>query len=218
MNAETFFERVLKKQGLRVRILSGEEEARLTWLGGQRALELPAGPVLVIDLGGGSTELILGQGRQVHQQCSLELGSVRLTEQYLEHDERGRVLPHTLRPMLQHVGSELQRFTLSARPWVVVGIGGTVITLTALRLGLDRYRSDRVHGSRLDRAHLSDFIERLLPADRDQRAAMVALAPERAEYLLVGCYVLDRILASACCEALFVSDRGLRYGLMFSSP
>lgn len=218
MNAETFFERVLKRQGLRVRIISGDEEARLTWLGGQRALELPSGPILVVDLGGGSTELILGQSRQLEQRISLELGSVRLTEHTLEHDPSGRVDPRSLPPTLKHIAGELERFELEARPWGVVGIGGTVTTLAAMRLGLERYDSARVHGGRLDRAHLSGFIDQLLPTDRAERRALVAVAPDRADYLLAGALILDRVLAMSGCEVLVVSDRGLRYGLLFPKP
>ncbi|HHO49393.1 MAG TPA: Ppx/GppA family phosphatase, partial [Deltaproteobacteria bacterium] len=68
--------------------------------------------------------------------------------------------------------------------------------------------------ARLDRAHLSGFIERLLPMDRDERRALVAIDPDRADYLLAGIHILDRILAMAGCEALIVSVRGLRYGLL----
>ncbi len=78
MNAETYFARLQRKLGLRIKIISGEEEARLTWLGSQRDLEVPEGPRLVIDLGGGSTEMVLGEGPSIHHRVSLEVGHVHL--------------------------------------------------------------------------------------------------------------------------------------------
>ncbi|HHO54106.1 MAG TPA: hypothetical protein ENK18_25355, partial [Deltaproteobacteria bacterium] len=148
MNAETFFDRVRQRLGLRVRIISGGEEACLTWLGGQHELELPSGPILGVDLGGGSTELILGRARRLEQRISLEVGSVRLTEAYLEHDPDGRIHAETLPPMLEHIEGELERFSLDTRPWGIVGIGGTITTLVALRLGLQHFDATRVHGAR----------------------------------------------------------------------
>jgi exopolyphosphatase/guanosine-5'-triphosphate,3'-diphosphate pyrophosphatase len=82
LNARSFIERVHKETGLRVKVISGEEEARLTWRGALRALDLPSGPVAVVDLGGGSTELVVGDGNLMGPRVSLELGSVRLTETF----------------------------------------------------------------------------------------------------------------------------------------
>lgn len=213
MNAETFFARVQRKLGLRVRIISGDEEARLTWLGSQRDLGLPSGPRLVVDLGGGSTELVLGEGEQSERR-SLEMGSVRLTEAYFRPDGSGRYDPSGLARARQHVDMLLSKFTMDPMPRSVVGVAGTVTTLATVRKGLATYDATVVHGSTLSRSELARFLDDLLPMTGPQRRAWAPASPERADYLLAGALILERILAAARRQQLVVSDRGLRYGLL----
>lgn len=221
MNAGTFFERIRRDTGLRVRIVTGEEEAHLTWLGAQRDLfgpggEGPEAPLLVVDLGGGSTELVLGEGERVFHRVSLEIGTVRLTEQLL--CQRGRVPDRfdagQVARLRERVEMELEKARLDPLPRTVVGVAGTVTTLAAMQLGLERYDSARVHGSTLSRVDLGRWADRLLAADAAQRRQLAAVSPERAEWLLAGAVVLDRVLAAAKRPSLVVSDRGLRFGLL----
>jgi len=214
MNAETFFARVQRKTGLRVRIISGDEEARLTWLGSLRDLVVPAGPRLVVDLGGGSTELVLGDGESVTSRVSLEIGTVRLTEAYLHTDSLGRVDPSGLARARKHVDMEVAKVALDPLPRTVIGVAGTVTTLATMRLGLTSYDPQQVHGSPLTRAELAQFIDLLLPTTPEQRRAMAPASPDRADYLLAGALVLERVLAAARRQQLLVSDRGLRFGLL----
>jgi len=213
MNAETFFARLQRKLGLRVKIISGDEEARLTWLGSQRDLVLPEGPRLVVDLGGGSTELVLGAD-EVAERRSLEMGSVRLTEAFFTADASGRVDPSGLARARQHVDMQLSTVSLTPGPRSVVGVAGTVTTLATVKLGLSAYDSTAVHSSRLTRAELARFVDDLLPMTSSQRRAFAPASPERADYLLAGAVILERTLAAARRQQMIVSDRGLRYGLL----
>jgi exopolyphosphatase / guanosine-5'-triphosphate,3'-diphosphate pyrophosphatase len=212
MNATTWLGRVQRKLGIRARVVTGDEEARLTWIGASQGLDLPDGPIMVVDLGGGSTEMVLGRGANVTHRASLELGSVRLTEAFLGRGDP--VDPSGLAQLRNHVDTELRNVVLDPRPKAVVGVAGTVTTLMATHLGLDRYDSQAVHGQSLTRAVLARFIDRLLPADRAQRRAMVPSAPDRADYLLAGATILDRMLALARRQQLITSDRGVRFGLL----
>lgn len=217
MNAETFFGRVGKDTGLRVRIVSGDEEARLTWLGALRDLDLPDGPLLVVDLGGGSTELVLGDRERIVEKVSLEIGSVRLTERFLlpaGAREPGRYDPAGLAALRKFVDIEVAKVRLEPQPATVIGVAGSVTTLAATRLGLTRYDAAQVHGSVLERVDLARFVDRLLPASPEERRAMVPSSPERADWLLAGAVILDRVLAAARRSQLRVSDRGLRFGLL----
>ncbi len=213
MNAETYFSRVQRKLGLRVKIISGDEEARLTWLGSQRDLALPDGPRLVIDLGGGSTELVLGAG-EVAERRSLEMGTVRLTEAFFVADSTGKVDPSGLARARQHVDMLLSRFEMAPMPRTVVGVAGTVTTLATAKLGLATYDATAVHGSHLTRAELARFVDDLLPMTAAQRRAFAPASPERADYLLAGALILERCLQVSRRQQLTVSDRGLRYGLL----
>lgn len=211
MNAQTWLQRVQRKLGMRVRIISGDEEARLTWRGALRDLALPEGPVLVVDLGGGSTELVLGEGARVLSRGSLEIGSVRLTEKFLGtgvHDRSG--LGH----LRKEVDLEVAKLSIHPLPRTVIGVAGTTTTLAAMAQGLTRYDSAAVHGARLTRVDLAAFIDKLLPLQPDQRRQLAAVSPERADYLLAGAVILERVLAASRRQAYLVSDRGVRFGLL----
>ena len=214
MNAETVFERFHRAHGLRVRIIPGEEEALLTWRGAQRDLEVPAGPQLVVDLGGGSTELAMGQEDELLQRASLELGSARLTERFLEADDAGRVPAGAVEPLQAYVDAEVARYSFVPSPELVIGVAGTVTTLAAIQLGLEAYDSVAVHASTLTRDQLGGFVRTLLPMTAEERRAYAHIEPGRADFLLAGCVVLDRVLLAAGVEQLTVSDRGLRFGLL----
>lgn len=211
MNAETWVARVQRTLGLRIRIVSGEEEARLSWLGAQRDLDLPDGPCLVVDLGGGSTELVIGDHAIVTRNVSLEIGSVRLTEEFLG---TGVVDPAALTRLRAFIEATVARFEMVPRPRTVIGVAGTVTTLGAMSQGFERYASDRIHGSHLTRTDLRRLVDALLPATPEERRALAAVAPERADYLLAGACLIDQVLQDAGRPGLVVSDRGLRFGLL----
>ena len=211
MNADTWIGRVQKDLGLKIHVISGDDEARLTWLGALRDLALPEGPMLVIDIGGGSTELVLGEGGQMAHRASLEIGSVRLTE---EHLGRGVADPAAVARLRRWVEVQVERFSFVPTPRTVVGVAGSVTTLATVALGLATYDAERVHGSRLTRDDLRAIAEKLLPADAAERRRLVPAAPDRADYLLAATVILDEVLGHARRDALTVSDRGLRFGLL----
>lgn len=211
MNATTFFGRLQKDLALKVKIISGREEARLTWLGALRDLEVSDGPLLVVDLGGGSTELVCGSGGEITTRVSLEIGSVRLTEAFLGTE----IVPAgALSQARIHVDGLLKTVDLNPAPRMVVGVAGTVTTLRAMLDGAQTYDADAVHGARMTRSDLAGIVDRLLPATPDERRAMVPVAPERADYLLAGALILDRVLGVARRPSMVVSDRGLRFGVL----
>jgi exopolyphosphatase/guanosine-5'-triphosphate,3'-diphosphate pyrophosphatase len=216
MNAPTWVSRLQRTHGLRVKIISGDDEARLSWLGACRDLDLPTGPLLVIDLGGGSTEVVLGEGERILGRISLEIGSVRLTEQFLRPGANGAIDPVGLARLRNHVDVEVAKVHLDPMPRTVVGVAGTVTTLATLALGLRSYDAALVHGSKITRADLVRAVDQLLPATPEQRRALVPASPERADFLVAGAVILDRVLAASRRQQLVVSDRGLRYGAVVS--
>ena len=211
INAQTWVSRLMRSHSLRVRIITGEEEARLTWLGGLQGLDVPDVPVLMVDLGGGSTELALGQGDALHGRRSLEIGSVRLTEKYLGD---GPVKTADLTDLRAHIQTEFAALSFRPAPEVIVGVAGTVTTFTAMALGLEAFDAAQVHGTPLTRAQLEAFSEELAPMSDEQRRARVPVAPARAPYLVAGAEILAGILGALGHEALVTSIRGVRYGLL----
>lgn len=211
MNAASFYDDVQRKTGLRVEVISGEDEARYTWLGSVAGLELPAGPQMVVDPGGGSTELIVGEGRQIRSRVSMEIGTVRLTEMFLGY---GTVSPGDYARLRAHVDAVVSAHPLPAMPRTLIAVAGTATTLMALELGLSSYQAEKVHGGTLSVAALRTWIDRLLLATPDERQTLVAVSPGRADTLLAGATILLRVLEHARRQSCRVSDRGLRHGVL----
>lgn len=225
---ESFRARAAEILGVMPRVVSGEEEARLTFNGALTGLALPAGPVLVFDVGGGSTEIITGDASgSVGSAVSLDVGSVRLTERHIHSDPAGegelmatradvrsslQRSPATITASVKSADSADSEGSVAERPRVV-GVAGTVTTLAALLLEIAPYDGARVHGSRLARADISALTARLAGLSLQERRALPALDPGRADVIVAGGVLVDEILAWADASELIVSDRGVRWGL-----
>jgi exopolyphosphatase/guanosine-5'-triphosphate,3'-diphosphate pyrophosphatase len=212
-NADAFIARVAEQTGLKIRVISGDEEARLTWAGALSGLET-SGTVLVVDLGGGSTELALGEA-DLRWRHSYEVGSVRLTERIFG-DTLIPARPQDLLAMQMRVATVLSEPLLPDTPTTVIGVAGSVTTLMATALELTTYDGAQVHGAQLTDAMLEGFQQRLIGLDAHSRRALFATAPKRADYLLAGATVLRGVLSVCHADAMVVSDRGLRYGVLES--
>jgi len=210
-NARAFFARIRSETGLELRTISGQEEAQLSWLGARSGLEQAPGPLAVIDIGGGSTEVIVGQGPTPRARRSLEAGSVRLTETFLG---TGTVGPADLARARGHVKALVATLSWSQRPTRAVAVAGTATTLAAMDAGLIRWDSTVVQGHTLSRARLAALTDALLAASPAKRRQLAQVSPERADFLLAGAVLLDAILEAAGLPGCEVSVRGLRYGLL----
>ncbi len=211
LNASTFYDRVQRRTGIAVRVISGDEEARLTYLGGLAGITVKPGPVFLCDPGGGSTEIILGEGRDILQRVSLEIGTVRLTDRYLGY---GRVDPAALARARQEIDRAFLEVDLLRRPRTTIAVAGSATTLAAASLGLAAYDPPRVHNSLLTRAQLHDWVDRILGASPEARRKLFSASPERADTMLIGACILLRALEYSQRQSVRISDRGLRYGLL----
>ncbi|MEO6953642.1 MAG: Ppx/GppA family phosphatase [Polyangia bacterium] len=201
----------LARVGGALEIIAGEREAQLAFGAVRGSFPELEGPRTVIDIGGGSTELVVGD-HDVERAISIPIGSVVLTERWLEHD------PPTLeeRTALEAAIDE----ALAAAPALVgpvVGIAGTVTTYAAIVLGLCDYDATKVHGMTLQRAALEREVERLGAMRVDDRRRTPGLQPKRADVIYAGGVILCRILAKAGVHDCRVSDRGVRWALLYEA-
>ena len=217
-NGRDFAAGLTRAAGARVRIVSGEDEARLTVRGvlaGLRDLETP---LVVFDIGGGSTEFILWRDGGVLSATSLRLGVVPLAERY---PFPGPVVANDYRQLEGEVRGRLEReippAIRDAEIVTLVGTAGTVTTLAALDLELDAYEPERVQGHRLTRAAVSRQLARLCALTVQQRANLPCLEPGRADLIVPG--VAIAVAAMDCLRAgtLVVSDWSLREGIVAES-
>jgi exopolyphosphatase/guanosine-5'-triphosphate,3'-diphosphate pyrophosphatase len=195
------------------RVISGGEEARLTFRGALSGLRLPPGPALVFDVGGGSTELIVGEvsggSPCIERAASLDVGSVRLTERHLRSDPP---LPSEVEALRVEVDRLLTAFP-PAPGASLVGVAGTVTTLAAVARGVVPYDGARVHGLDLAASEVESLTHRLASLPVAERRELPGLEPKRADVIAAGALLVERLIRWAGGPRLLVSDRGVRWGL-----
>jgi exopolyphosphatase/guanosine-5'-triphosphate,3'-diphosphate pyrophosphatase len=197
-NGEAFLGEIEWSYGFTTRLLSGEEEADLT-LRGVGGVD---GETIVIDIGGGSTELVAAGAR-----VSTELGSVRLTERFLESDPPAA---RELEKLARAIRAVLEEHDVSATRGI--GVAGTVTSLAALDLGLVEYDPDRVHGHRLGREGVERQLERLAALPLAERREVPGLEPERAPVIVAGAAILLEVMRDLELPEIEVSERDLLDG------
>lgn len=220
---EDFRDRAAALLGVAPRIISGHEEAELTFAGALSGLEIE-GPALVFDLGGGSTELIRGAVRAgvstLASALSIDVGSVRLTERCLASDpplaDEIAEVRRTTRALLDAALLTLGASVAPEAAAQLVGVAGTVTTLAAFALGVAPYDPARIHGARISAETIARSAHDLAALSLAQRRALPTIEPKRADVIVAGAVITDEILAWSrpfTRGDLLVSDRGVRWGL-----
>jgi exopolyphosphatase/guanosine-5'-triphosphate,3'-diphosphate pyrophosphatase len=197
--------------GVSVEVVSGEEESRLAYLAAVAGLGVHDGRVVVFDTGGGSSQFTFGQGLAVHERFSLEVGAVRYTERFGLDGPVGQEVLDAARSAIRE---DLTRLGGRPAPDALVGMGGALTNMTAVMLGLDRYDPDRVQGAVLTRAEVDRQVATYAGLDAEARRGIVGLQPKRAEVILAGACIVGTVMDTLGRDALTVSDRGLRHGLL----
>lgn len=215
-NGPAFIRRLKREVGLELRVLSGEDEARYAHLAVDRGLRLKAEDVLVADVGGGSTEFIWAKAGALHRSASLNLGSVRLTERFFRSDP---VRPDECARMAAAIDPEIRALLYRWRrrgPFdVMVGIAGTFTTLAAVMKGLKTYSHGDVHGSLLPLAEVERQVRLYQTKTIAGRKQIAGLEPKRADVILAGALLIERVMKLFGMDSVTVSDQGVRYGLLY---
>lgn len=205
-----FAEELRHRLGLDVEIISGEREAELTWAA--TCASFPqGGPLQVVDIGGGSTEIILGEGGAIRQRLSLDIGSVRLTGRCLRGDPPSAESVAQLR---REIAAALEAAPRPPAGALGVGSGSTVTTILAWRDAVEPYDAARVHGALLERRDVARAVAELSALTTAERARLPGIPAARAEVIVAGAAILEGYMSYAGLASLRVSDRGLRFGLL----
>jgi exopolyphosphatase / guanosine-5'-triphosphate,3'-diphosphate pyrophosphatase len=215
-NGEAFLGEVEWSYGFATRLLSGHDEALMTFRGVTAARSVDAGTVIV-DIGGGSTELIAGEPDGVRWHDSLDIGSVRLTERFLHADppteDELAACAAAVRALLsERVPGEIRQQTTAA-----IGVAGTITSIAALALRLDEYDRERVHGSRLSASELGMQLERLAAIPVALRRRVRPLDPERAPVIVAGAVIARETLSFFGLDELEISERDILDGAAFAA-
>jgi exopolyphosphatase/guanosine-5'-triphosphate,3'-diphosphate pyrophosphatase len=211
-NGEEFAARVRSDYGLDARVLKGEEEAQLTFLGAMSGRPPAVEPTVVIDIGGGSTEFVIGVGRSAGFHVSLHAGVVRMSERHIHSDPPA---PHELRALADDVRAVfLEGLPADERAPVTraIAVAGTATSAASIDQELDPYDPTRVHGYRLELATVELLLARLADMDEAGRREVVGLHPDRAPTIVAGMILLEEALRAFDLEHAEVSEHDILYG------
>jgi len=211
-NSTLFISRVKEQLDLNIEVISGEEEARLSFLAVARDSRVSLENLLVVDVGGGSTELIFGKGHEIIHWKSLPLGIVRFTEGFLLSDP---VKEEEYRAMVEEIQKQLLLFSVPEDPCSMVSIGGTGTALASVEQRLDPFMAEKVHRFILTREALKNQLSLYRSKTIEERKRIRGLSPSRADVILTGGTILYLIMEKFDCSSLMVSAHGVRYGLLY---
>jgi exopolyphosphatase/guanosine-5'-triphosphate,3'-diphosphate pyrophosphatase len=210
-NGEAFLGEIEWSYGFVTQLLSGHDEALLTYRGVTSERTVDTGTVIV-DIGGGSTELIAGEPDGVRWHDSLDIGSVRLTERFLHGDPPTADELESCAAAVRALLAERVPDEIRARTTGAIGVAGTITSLAALALGLEEYDRERVHGSRLTATALAGQLERLASVPVAERRRLRPLEPERAPVIVAGAVIAREALSFFGVDELEISERDILDG------
>jgi exopolyphosphatase/guanosine-5'-triphosphate,3'-diphosphate pyrophosphatase len=210
-NADAFVSAVRARSGVAIEVISGEEEGRLAYLAVQSGLGLARGTLVVFDTGGGSSQFTFGRGDEVSERFSVNVGAVRFTERF---GLGGAVTAEALGAAKGAIAEELSRLDGRPTPDAIVGLGGAVTNLAAVKHALETYDPNVVQGTVLSREEIARQIDLYRARSTTQRQAIVGLQPKRADVILAGACIVETVLGKLGRDSLVVSDRGLRHGVL----
>jgi len=211
-NAGDFLKRAGQELNLEIEVITGEEEAQLSFLAVARDLRNPEKLILVVDVGGGSTEFVLGKGNQIDDWVSLPVGSVRFTEQFLLSDP---VRQEEWVNMKSEINKGLGKVPPLHQPFTMVAVGGTATALASVALRLEHFVYEKIHHFVLGRKALKGQLELYRSKTLEERRKIPGLFPARADVILAGGAILYFAMEKFEVPSALVSCQGVRYGLIY---
>jgi exopolyphosphatase/guanosine-5'-triphosphate,3'-diphosphate pyrophosphatase len=211
-NSAEFLRLIKKNLNLSIQVVSGEEEAQLSFLAVAKDLREENKPILVMDVGGGSTEFILGRRNQIRQWISLPLGSVRFTEQFLRSDP---VREEEWETMAKKIRDLLVEIPHSREPLSTVAVGGTATTLASVEQGLEEFLPEKIHHFVLKKEALKNQLLLYRSKTIEERKKLPGLPVARADVILAGGAILYLAMETLNCSSVLISSHGVRQGLLY---
>ena len=210
-NSGAFTGELRERFALDARVLSGDDEARLTYLGAIHERP-PESDTLVVDIGGGSTELVVGRGEEVSFHASLDAGTVRHTERHVQHDPADPGELEDLATDVQHLIDQALAGSDFVNASRGIGVAGTPTSLAAIDQMLDPYDPEAVHGFTLPLTAIQRMYSQLAAKTLDERLAVIGLHPGRAPTIVAGVVILIQVMRTFGLQEIEVSEHDILYG------
>jgi exopolyphosphatase/guanosine-5'-triphosphate,3'-diphosphate pyrophosphatase len=214
-NRADFVAMVQATLGAEPEVITGTEEAELSFTGAVAGLPGVVGELLVADIGGGSTELVRGPSHPLRS-FSMDVGCVRMTERHLHDDPPTPSQVEATIADLQDALREAARHVPLDDGATLVGVAGTVTTIAAIALGLDRYDPDAIHGATISTQQVEDVTDRLLGMAHAERAALPVMHPGRVDVIGGGALVLRTLMRTCKVDAVVASEHDILDGIVLS--
>jgi exopolyphosphatase/guanosine-5'-triphosphate,3'-diphosphate pyrophosphatase len=202
---------VRARTGLAIEVIAGEDEARLAYLATVAAMETTTGSLVVFDTGGGSSQFTFGHGAGIDERFSVDVGAARYTERF---GLDGAVSEAKLGEAMAAISADLARLDGRPAPGMLVGMGGAVTNIAAVRHGLATYDPAVIQGTIIESAEIDRQIELYRSQSSETRRSIVGLQSNRAAVILAGACIVRTVMNKLGQASLTVSDRGLRHGVL----
>jgi exopolyphosphatase/guanosine-5'-triphosphate,3'-diphosphate pyrophosphatase len=211
LNSNEFTKQAENETGIKIEIITGEEEARLSYIALKEGIGI-ARESLAFDIGGGSTEFIYADSFSIKKRFSINIGAIKFTESYLKSN------PPTNEEILDaetSINQEISSLNLNKNIQILAGMGGTVTNLAAVKHEMLSYNPDIIQGSVITMEDLQNQIRDFSSTTLEERKNIPGLEPKRADVILAGALIIKSILINSGKDSFIVSDFGIRHGLMF---
>jgi len=209
-NAKEFIDLVKREINMNVQIIDGQLEAQYAFLGAGQKYRNES--IVVMDIGGGSTELIFAQNGEITNSISFNIGAVRMTERFIRNDPP---LKSEIESLTHFVQNTLSKSFLMEEPFVLIGIGGTATALSQMKQKLIEYLPEKIHNSKVFKEDLEQMIQKLLVMKNGQRKEIVGLSAKRSDVITAGAMIILEILNHFNQKSFIVSDYDNLEGAIF---
>jgi len=213
-NQAVFLARVKAKTDLDITVLSGELEAEVGYLGVQKGLDREVDQVLVLDIGGGSTELILGKQTHIISKFSHNIGAVRMTDRFFENETMDTAIGQVSDFVKSELAGRKDDFSANNKR-CLVGIGGTITTFAAMALQMTTYDRARIHNYELPLAEIQAMTQKLSRLSSEERKEVVGLDPKRSDIIVAGGVILCEVMQYYGYNSIIISDFDNLEGYLF---
>lgn len=211
-NTDEFIKMVKDSAGIEIEVLSGDTEGDLSYLAAMSGLDTKDGKLVIFDTGGGSTEFTFGSGRKIEDSFSIDLGSLTITEKFFKEDP---VSKEDVKEAVEEIRRVFKENKISRKADQLIGMGGTVTSIGAVKHKMEKYDPEIIQGSELQLKEIEEQIQLYSSKTNEERKKIVGLQPKRAQVILAGACILKVIMEETSVDRLTISDRGLRHGLAY---
>tara|TARA_B100001123_G_C15343694_1_gene1036096 strand:- start:4295 stop:5209 length:915 start_codon:yes stop_codon:yes gene_type:complete len=211
-DGQQFVDEIKDQLHILIQIISGDDEARLTFKAVQRDFSRLGDSLVMIDIGGGSTELVMGDLNSITSQISMNAGTVSFSERFVHKDPP---TSEELQSAARAINKMMDRFELKSTAMEAVGVAGTFTTLKAVQLGMDDYDHSQIHRTILLRDEIAQLGQLFTSMPTEERKNLKGLPEERADIIPMGVVIIDSIMKRLQHQSITISDRGLRWGLLY---